>query len=73
MGESEYQKLSNKEFLHLYTEGGDYEASRTLMQAELVRRGLAVQAMHTVDMPVQDAFEEFEEYQIPDNVILGDN
>lgn len=60
MGESEYQNLSNKNFLHLYT-GGDYEASRTLMHDELVRRGLAIQALGTVDMPVA----EFEDYQIP--------
>ena len=38
-------------------EGGDYEFARNIIEREKIRRGLAAQALHTIDMPVADPVE----------------
>jgi hypothetical protein len=55
------ESLSNREIIRLAEEanqGGEYEAARNLLNREMIRRGIAIQALHTVDMPVVDANEE---------------
>lgn len=51
------ESLSNVELNRLREQaatGGEYEAARGLLEREYQRRALAVQALHTVDMPVAD-------------------
>ena len=49
--------LSDSELIALTgdaRDGGSYEAARGLLEREYARRGLAIQAMGVVDMPVAD-------------------
>jgi len=49
--------LSDSELIALIgdaRDGGSYEAARGLLERELTKRGMAVLAIHTVDMPVAD-------------------
>lgn len=51
------ESLSNFELNKLAEEaahGGEYEASRALINRELARRAALIEALHTVDMPVAD-------------------
>lgn len=48
------ESLSNVELNKLREQaatGGEYEAARGLLEREYQRRAIAVQALHTVDMP----------------------
>jgi len=49
--------LSDQELITLALDardGGSYEAARGLLEREYARRGLAIQAIGSVDMPVAD-------------------
>jgi len=51
------ESLSNQEIIKLAeqaNQGGEYESARGLLNREMQRRGMAILAMHTVDMPVAD-------------------
>jgi len=51
------ESLSNQEVIRLAeqaNEGGEYESARALLNREMQRRGIAILAMHTVDMPVAE-------------------
>lgn len=54
------ESLSNSEIIKLAGEaqaGGEYESARALLNREMQRRGLAIMAIHTIDMPVADPDE----------------
>lgn len=53
--------LSDSELITLTNDardGGSYEAARGLLEREYAKRGLAIQAIGVVDMPVADFQEE---------------
>lgn len=55
------ESLSNNEIIRLAeqaNQGGEYESARTLLHREMIRRGIAIQAMHTIDMPVYTGEED---------------
>ena len=51
------KSLPNHEIIKLAeqaNQGGEYEAARHLLDREMIRRGLTIQALHSIDMPVAD-------------------
>jgi len=54
------ENMSSRELINLQTEannGGDYELARQVIDRELLRRSLAIQALSVVNTPAWDMLE----------------
>lgn len=69
------ESLSNREIIRLAEEanrGGDYEAARHLLDREMLRRGLSILALHTIDTPAADP-ENYDNLDTPYNIVRGED